>query len=132
MNRRHHRRRQAGMTLIELIVVVVIVGLAGSGLSMSLGALTRTNLKSGASKLAAAARFAYNRAVIRGVVVRIAFDLPGATFNIEEAKSAVALARVNDERRKNTIDETGQEVAAVDPWVSARNRLTEGLKPTFG
>ena len=39
MNRRSHRQREA-MTLIELIVVVVIVALAGSGLSMSLGALT--------------------------------------------------------------------------------------------
>jgi general secretion pathway protein H len=120
------------MTLIELIVVVVIVALAGSGLSMSLGALTKTNLKSGASKLASAARFAYNRAIIRDNPVRIAFDVPGNTFSIEETKNRVSLARAHDERRKDTIDQTGQDVAAVDPWTSAKNRLQEGLKPTYG
>jgi type II secretory pathway pseudopilin PulG len=120
------------MTLIELIVVVVIIALAGSGLSFSLGALNKTNLKSGASHFAAAARFAYNRAIIRGTTVRIAFDLPGTTFSIEEANAHVTLARAKDERRKDAADKTGQDIAAVDPWESARARITEVMKPSYG
>src|SRR5262249_21378318 len=120
------------MTLIELIVVVVILAFAASGLSFSLGAITRTQLKSSATKLAAAARFAYNRAIIRGTTVRIAFDLPGTSFSIQEANGRVTLARVNDDRRKNTLEQSGQDVVAVDPWAAARNRISEALRPTFG
>lgn len=120
------------MTLIELVVVVVIIALAASGLSFSLGALNKTNLKSGASRLAAAARFAYNRSIIRGTTVRIAFDVPGTSFNIEEANSRVTLVRAKDERRKNSADKTGQDIAAVDPWESAKATISEVLKPTYG
>jgi general secretion pathway protein H len=132
--RRSKRRTHAreGMTLIEVIVVIVIVALAASGLSFSLGALTRTNLKSGANKLAAAARFAHYRAIIYGRTVRISFDIPGNTFSVEEANGKVTLARVDDERRKDSTDEEGNETVAVDPWAAARNRVDQALRPTFG
>jgi prepilin-type N-terminal cleavage/methylation domain-containing protein len=120
------------MTLIEVIVVIVILALAASGLSFSLGALTKANLKSGAARLGSAARFAHNRAIIQGTTVRIAFDLPGNTFSIEEAQGKVALARLDDERRKESVDEEGNEVVAVDPWTAAKNRVEEALKPSFG
>jgi type II secretion system protein H len=121
-----------GMTLIELIVVVVILALAASGLSFSLGAVTKTQLKSAAAKLVAASRFSFNRAIVQGTTVRIAFDIPGNTFAIEEAKDRVALARTDDERRKNTIEKSGVDTVAVDPWVAAKNRISEALRPTFG
>ena len=120
------------MTLIELIVVVVILAFAASGLSFSLGAMTKANLKSGASKLASAARFAYNRAIIHGTTVRIAFELPGNTFSIEEANDRITLARNDDERRKNTLEKGGGDIVAVDPWVAAKNRISEALRPTYG
>lgn len=126
------RRSNEGMTLIEVVVVVVIVALAFSGLSFSLGAMTRTNLKAGAVRLAAAARFAHYRAVIQGSTVRIAFDLPGGTFSIEEARGQIALARADDERRKEGLEEDGAEVVAVDPWSAARSRLDQALKPNLG
>lgn len=120
------------MTLIEVVVVVVIIALAFSGLSFSLGALTRTNLKAGAMKLAAAARFAHYRAVIQGSTVRIAFAVPGNTFSIEEARGQIALARADDERRKETVEEGGEDIAAVDPWSAAKSRVDQALKPNLG
>jgi general secretion pathway protein H len=126
------RRATEGMTLIEVVVVVVIVALAFSGLSFSLGALTRTNLKSGAVKLASAARFAHYRAVIQGTTVRIAFDLPGNTFSVEEARGQIALARADDERRKQGLEEGGTEIVAVDPWSAAKSRMDQALKPNLG
>jgi general secretion pathway protein H len=137
MARRSYRQHRAargreGMTLIEVVIVVVIMALAASGLSFSLGALMRTNLKSGASKLAAAARFAHYRAIIEGRTVRLSFDVPGNTFSVEEAHSKVALARANDERRRDSVDDSGNEVVAVDPWAAARNRIDQALRPTYG
>ena len=90
------------MTLIEVMVVIVIMALAASGLSFSLGALTKTNAEVGRGKLAAAARFAHYRAIINGTTVRIAFDMPGNTFSVEEANGQVTLARKDDERRKDS------------------------------
>ena len=52
--------------MIELMMVIVIIGLAASGLTFSLGALSRASLKSAAGRLAAASRYAYNRAVVQG------------------------------------------------------------------
>jgi type II secretory pathway pseudopilin PulG len=123
------------MTLIEVVVVILIMALAASGLSFSLGALTKTNLKSGAAKLAAAARFAHYRAIISGKTVRIAFDLPGTAFSLEEASGKVALARADDERRAESEEnEEGEseEVVAVDPWAAAKSRLENPLRPTLG
>jgi general secretion pathway protein H len=121
------------MTLIEVVVVVLIMALAASGLSFSLGALTKANLKSGAAKLASAARYAHYRAIIHGKTVRISFDLPGNTFSLEEAHGKVALARADDERRaQGSEEEDGEEVVAVDPWAAAKSRIENALQPTFG
>ena len=124
-------RSRDGMTLIEVIVVVVIIALAGAGLSFSLGALTRTNLKSGAVKIASAARFAYYRAVIQGTTVRLSFAVPGNTFSVEEAHGYVTLTRADDERREEGDDEGSGPVAA-DPWEAAQARIGEALKPSLG
>jgi general secretion pathway protein H len=124
--------RREGMTLLEVIVVIAIMAFAGAGLSFSLGALTKTNLKSAASKLASASRFAFMRATIRGTTVRIAFDLPGDSFSVEEGHGRVTLTRKDDPRREDSEKEDGEDPVAVDPWVAARNRIEQVVKPSYG
>lgn len=127
------RHKREGMTLIEIVVVVIILAIAASGLTLSVGALTRTNLRGGAARVASAVRYAYNRALINGTTVRIAFDLPGSSFSIEEAHGRVTLARGDDERRTAAADsEEGEEVVAADPWAAAQARIEEALKPSLG
>jgi prepilin-type N-terminal cleavage/methylation domain-containing protein len=126
------RRRQEGMTLLEIVIVTAILALAASGLSFSLGALSRTHLKSGTGKLASAVRFAYSRAITRGTTVRIKFSIPGNTFSIEEAKSGVTLARLSEKEAVGTRGEDGQTLSAVDPWAAAAARLNTPDKPTLG
>lgn len=119
------------MTLIEIVIVVVIIALAASGLSFSLGAVTKANLRGGAGKLGSAMRYAYNRAVVKGTTVRISFEVPGTTFSIEEAHGGVTLARADDERRGGT-DEGAPAIAAADPWEAAKSRISNALKPNLG
>jgi prepilin-type N-terminal cleavage/methylation domain-containing protein len=126
------RRRQEGMTLLEIVIVTAILALAASGLTFSLGALSRTQLKSSAGKLVAAVRFAYSRAVVRGTTVRIRFEIPGGTFSIEEAKSGVTLARLSEKERVGERGEDGQVQSAVDPWAAAAARINTPDKPTLG
>lgn len=120
------------MTLLEILVVLAIMTLAASGLSFSLGALARTNLKASAGKLGAAVRFAYNRAITRGTTVRLHFAVPGGKFSIQEARRGVTLAGDTDRARAPATDDSGNTTASVDPWAAAQARLAEPMKPAVG
>lgn len=127
------RPRRAGMTLIEMMIVVIIVAVAATGLSVGFGALNRTHLRSACMRIAAGSRFAYNRAISQGTTVRLAFDLDTEQMSFEEAHGAVTLARIDDERRGNVEDDSeGADAAGVDPWEAARARLADTLRPSFG
>ena len=131
MNARR-RRSQQGMTLLEIIMVTAIVALAVSGVSFSIGALTRTNLKSASGKVGAAIRYAYNRAVTQGTTVRVHFAIPGSTFSIEEAHRGVMVASAKDKKEKRNVDEEGKLVDSVDPWAAAQARINQPDKPSVG
>lgn len=120
------------MTLIEITIVVVIIGLASAGVSMSLGAISRANLKGGAGKLGGAMRYAYNRAVTTGMTVRIHFQLGGNTFSIEEAQGGVLLASRKDREAKLAQGDNGKVVDAIDPWMAAEARIKSPDKPSVG
>jgi hypothetical protein len=131
---RRPRPRLEGLTLIEILLVTVILALAASGLSFSLGALARTNLKAGADRFASAVRFAYNRAIIHDTTVRIHFKVPGTSFTVEEAHGGVTLARSKEKEAKKDFfsDDKRGVPSAVDPWAAAQARIREPNKPSFG
>lgn len=119
------------MTLIEIMVVIVIMALAAVGVSMALGALTRTKLRSGCARIVAASRFAYNRAISTGNTVRVLIDVDEGTMAIEEAHGRVTLSRIDDPRRE-AAEEEGEDATVVDPWAAARARLETTIQPSFG
>lgn len=120
------------MTLIEIIIVVVIMALASAGMTLSLGAISRANLRAGAGKLGGAMRYAYNRAVSHAMTVRVVFKLAGNTFSIEEAHGGVLLATKKDKEEKRALDARGKVVDVVDPWAAAEARIKTPDKPTVG
>lgn len=130
MRRRRHQSRE-GMTLIEMMIVVIIVAIAATGLSYGLGALERTQLRSASMRVGAAARYAYNRSIARGTTVRLLFDLEQHTITFEEAHGRITLARATDSRRQEMEDD-GNDIAGVDPWAAASARLEDTLRPSFG
>jgi general secretion pathway protein H len=132
---RRARPSVEGMTLIEILLVAVIVALAASGLTFSLGALARTNLKAGADRFASAVRYAYNRAIIQDATVRIHFKLPGGTFSIQEAHHGITMARATEKEAKRdlfSLDKKQAVPSAVDPWAAAQARIRQPNKPSFG
>ncbi len=120
------------MTIIEIMVVIIIIALAASGLTMALGALTRTKLRSGCVKLMAASRFAYSRAISQGNTVRLRLNMQDATMSLEEAHGQVTLSRVDDPRREAANEQAGEDGAGVDPWAAAQARLSQTFQPSFG
>ena len=121
------------MTLIEMMIVVLIIAVAATGLSVGFGALTRTHLRSACMRVAAASRYAFNRAISQGTTVRLAFDMESHEMSFEEAHGNVTLARVDDARRLDIEHGgDGSDAAGVDPWAAARARLEDTLRPSFG
>jgi type II secretory pathway pseudopilin PulG len=120
------------MTLIEIIIVTVIIALGSAGVTLSLGALSRANLRTGAGRLGAAMHYAYNRAVTQGTTVRVHFKLPGTTFAIEEAHSGVLLTSRKEKKDKSAIGDNGKQVDAIDPWAAAEARIKHPDKPSIG
>lgn len=128
------RRRQsseAGFSLIEIMIVIVLLAIMAGGTTMAIGALTRTRLRSGCMRVVAASRAAYSRAVVHGTSVRILLDFNEHTIGIEEAHGRVTLARRDDERRERR-DESEEDGAAVDPWAAAEARLEQEFQPDLG
>jgi general secretion pathway protein H len=128
LRRRRPGRSRAGITLVEILIVIALVAVAASGASFAVGALTRTRLRSASVKVLAASRFAYNRAVSHGNTVRVVLDFDGGKFGVEEAHGRVVLAR-NDDQTREELDE---DEASVDPWEAARARLEQPAEKTFG
>lgn len=122
-------RTRQGMTLIEVLVVITLFALATGAVTMSLGALTRTKLRSACMRIVAASSFAYNRAVADGKTLRVIIDMEQGHLSIQQARSKVTLARTDD-RERDRMDEEGVE--AVDPWAAAKAKLDEPFKPSFG
>lgn len=118
------------MTLIEVLIVMVIAAIAATGITYSIGALTRANLRSGCVTLSAAARYAYGRAISQNSTVRLVFDFDTDQMSFEEAHGRIVLARLDDATRADL--EEGQDGSAVDPWAAARARLEDTLRPSFG
>ena len=124
-------RRRTGMTLIEVMIVIVIMALAAGGATVALNSVTRAKLRSACVRTVAGARFAYHRSVTRGRTVRMVLDIDSQSLSFEEADGRVFLARNDDETRLE-LDETDGDLAAVDPWSAAQARLADTFNPSFG
>jgi general secretion pathway protein H len=127
---RARRTTQAGLTLIEIMVVVVIIALGATAASVGLGSITRTNLKSACVRMMALARYAYHRALTNGTTVRLSLDLGRGTFALSEAHGRITLVRSDAplrERAREDDDDGRDPGAGMDAWETARARLEKPL-----
>jgi len=118
------------MTLIEVMVVILIIALAATGISYGLGAVTQANLRSACMTLNSASRGAYGRAIAENATVRLLFDFETDQMSFEEAHGRVVLTRLDDATREALED--GEDGTVVDPWAAAAARLEDTLRPSFG
>ncbi len=114
-------RAEQGVTLLEISVVLIVMGLLASGVVTGLRAVNKSDLRSACSKIVAGSRFAYSRAVTQGNTVRMLFDFRNGTMAIEEADVAVTLTDPNAEN-------DDEEAEVIDPWAAAEARLSGTFK----
>ncbi len=119
------KRRRSGVTLVELMIAIVIIALASSGMTFAVGALARTKLRAGAMRIAAAARFARHRALTAGTVVRVVIDIDTSRISVEEAMGGTILAA--PDREGGTSEDE-----AINPWEAAQALMAHPDAPALG
>lgn len=90
-------RHQRGLTLIEIMMVVGILGLVSGGVTLSYRAVVKAQVRGSASKLAAAVRYLFDRSIVTGKYYRLAIDLDRGSY---EAQVADERFYLNTEKEK--------------------------------
>ena len=88
-------RRQHGLTLIEILIVLMIMGLIMWSVSMSMGAASQAEVVRTTNQLASTVRFAYDRARYTGYAYRIHVDFEQRSFQLQRAEEAMYLPATN-------------------------------------
>ena len=91
------RRAQSGITLLEILVVLGIMGLLVAALAMSLIRSPKTALREDTARLAAVLRGAYDQAAATGVHHRVLIDLDQGAYRVERCEGKVRIHRGKEE-----------------------------------
>ncbi|MBX2812822.1 MAG: prepilin-type N-terminal cleavage/methylation domain-containing protein [Myxococcales bacterium] len=134
-----YRRVSRGLTLIEIVIAVGLVGLIAGGALVSIQALSHSRLRSATFALAGAIKESYDRAIMEKRTQRLTFDLNNHVWWAEFTEDPYALSNpdiAEEEARLqiNLDDETpadirkallGQKAAAFapDPYMGGKNKL---------
>ena len=130
LHRAGTRRSEAGYTIVELMVALAIIGFVTGGAVMGFRSLVRSELRSQSSKLAAAIRYSYDRALTTGAFYRLHFDLDAQTYRLERSESRVLIdTKVSGLSRGRGEDRDKLDKEAAEEDKRALNGLPEELIP---
>ncbi len=97
---KQRRAARRGLTLIEITISLLIIGLMMSTALVSVNALTDAELRSTSVALAGAIKSNYDRAIMEKRIQRIAFDLDRGVWWVEFTEEAYALGKHLEEADK--------------------------------
>lgn len=115
-----------GVTLVEVLVVLVLVGLLASAIVFGAGNVSATRLRAAATLTVVLCRSAITRANSSGYPVRIVFDLDANTISLEESSSSRVL------RDRDAMAPPAASVLRAEAERSgeqAAERFLEGVSP---
>jgi prepilin-type N-terminal cleavage/methylation domain-containing protein len=85
------RARERGLTLVEVLIVMVIAISLVGGMAFASGQIQRSRLKASSSKVATAMRVAFNRASSTGNDLRLVVDIEQNTIWLEESQEKMLI-----------------------------------------
>jgi general secretion pathway protein H len=119
---RELRARQRGLTLLEVVIAIALIGLLSGSLLFGRNALVGTRVKAAATLLVGSVRFGLARANATGKPTRLVIDFDKKQLSIEEASGSLML-------REKSEDQTGGAEPATVAENKARaeaDRIIEG------
>jgi general secretion pathway protein H len=122
--------RSDGLTLVEMLIVLLIVTLLLAGVVMGTGQLAGAKLHKSATALTGLVRVAYVRATVTARNERIVFDLDTSKFWLEESEQPMLVQKGDKTGTGGADPVTAAERQAVDEG----SRLVKGPqapRPTF-
>ena len=146
-----NRTHRAGFTLLELLVVILIMGMAGTLLSVSLSSIRWANLGTQSRRMVAMVRYLYEKSVLTNHVYSLTLDIDkgeywGEVQNAtdpchkyllanEEEKQEADRPQYNELKKQEKTDKDGnEEIDRSAGFGSSRDlllkhtKLPEGLK----
>jgi len=140
----HPRRAQAGLTILELMIVIAIIGAGAYLLRAGLRAVTKADLVEDASELAAILKRANGLAIELGELHRVVIDLdalePDADqrvdYVVERCRGSAAISRneavrPDEEEVKRATDRGRQKLNQLPPDALAVGDADEAMKRTL-
>jgi prepilin-type N-terminal cleavage/methylation domain-containing protein len=110
-------RQAAGITLLELMVVMAILGLLIWALAAGF-APTQSRLRSDAGKVAGMLRFAFDRAMATGSHHRVIINVDEETFRVERCEGKIVMRRGENAEK---LAEFEKERSAAEQALSAND-----------
>lgn len=107
--------RSRGLTLIELLIVVVLAAIMMSAVVSGLGAATNAKLKASTTLIGSAVRTAFTRSSATAKNMRVVFDIDKNRLWLEESTGSVLV----------TTDDLSSRTGGADPATAAEKAAAE-------
>jgi prepilin-type N-terminal cleavage/methylation domain-containing protein len=121
------RTRQRGMTLLEVMIVTAIIGLAIGVSIMAVRHVTKTALREDTNRVAQLMRAAQNMAQLSGKQHRVVFDLEKQQYRIEQCGEAIALKK--SDKEAEPLEEVPEEIAQAAAAAGVPQELLTNVDP---
>ncbi len=124
------RALSRGLTLLEVLIVVTLIGLLSGAVVVGMGSATNAKLKAGSTLVASSIRAAYSRSAATSRPVRVVFDFDQQRVWLEEGSGRM-LARTADPMLTGGADPATAAEQAAAQQADSILKGPKAPKPTF-
>lgn len=105
-------RTQRGITLIEILIVLAVMGLMVAMLVVGFGAGRNAEISRATTQVANTVRYGFDKARVNGQYYRMVLDLDSGTFSLQAAEDAMYLPATDRDGKIREIDKSDLEEQA--------------------
>lgn len=124
------KKGRNGITLIELMVAMAIVGVIFAVAATGLRSVFNVNLKSTAARLASTLRYLSNKAVTDHLYLRMVFDLDDQAYHVEESSDPFVISPEEEgsENKKEEEENKKEGEVAKPAFTPSESKLLKVTK----